>query len=131
SFPIIVHAVPTSFDINSNEEVRRRIKPFNLNLCEHTTKISWCRTKKMSSTPSEKVKTHSSIIIALDLASVADALIEFGLVIDGKAYTVEKSIRDVLRCFKCQKPGHIPARCKAPVSCGVCAGPHFTTTCTL
>ncbi|KAH8913777.1 hypothetical protein BT69DRAFT_1344120 [Atractiella rhizophila] len=66
SFPIIVHAVPTSFNINSKEEVRRRIEPFNLNLCEHITKISWCRTKKMSTTPSEKVKTHSSLIIALD-----------------------------------------------------------------
>ncbi|KAH8928103.1 hypothetical protein BT69DRAFT_1384253 [Atractiella rhizophila] len=112
SFPIIVHAVPTSFDINSKEEVQRRIEPFNLNLCEHIAKISWCRTKKMSSTPSEKVKTHSSLIIALDLALVADALIEFGLIIDGKAYTVEnvKNLVTPSRDAKLQFPaGFAPA----------------------
>ncbi|KAH8913391.1 hypothetical protein BT69DRAFT_1208350, partial [Atractiella rhizophila] len=131
TYPIIVHAVPSSFDIDNPEEVRSRIEPFNLNLCDHILKMNWCRTKKQTASSQEKVKTHSSLILVVDHSSTADALIEFGLVIDGKAYTVEKSIRDVLRCFKCQQPGHTAARCKAPVSCGVCAGPHFTKSCTL
>ncbi|KAH8914007.1 hypothetical protein BT69DRAFT_1209808, partial [Atractiella rhizophila] len=76
-------------------------------------------------------KTHSSLIIVFNNTSAADTLIEFGLVIDGKVYTVEKSIRNVLRCFKCQQPGHTATRCKAPVSCGVCAGPHFTKSCSI
>ncbi|KAH8930561.1 hypothetical protein BT69DRAFT_1202897, partial [Atractiella rhizophila] len=79
----------------------------------------------------EQVKTHSSLILNIYNPTAADVLIEFGLVIDGKAFMVEKSIRDVLRCYKCQKLGHTAARCKAPVSCGVCAGPHFTKSCTL
>lgn len=34
-----------------------------------------------------------------------------------------------LRCFKCNKFGHHQARCTARERCGVCSGPHTTSTC--
>ncbi|KAH8926414.1 hypothetical protein BT69DRAFT_1294871 [Atractiella rhizophila] len=89
TYPTIVHAVPSSFGIDNPEEVRSRIEPFNLNLCDHILKMNWCRTKKQAASSEEKAKTHSSLILVVDHSLTADALIEFGLVIDGKAYTVE------------------------------------------
>ncbi|KAH8921503.1 hypothetical protein BT69DRAFT_1372151 [Atractiella rhizophila] len=92
TYPIIVHAVPSSFDIDNPEEVRSRIEPFNLNLCDHILKMNRCQTKKQAASSQEKAKTHSSLILVVDHSSTADALIEFGLVIDRKAYTVENLV---------------------------------------
>ena len=35
----------------------------------------------------------------------------------------------LLRCSRCQAYGHLAEKCKAPYTCGKCAGPHFTKTC--
>lgn len=40
------------------------------------------------------------------------------------SYDVKQYIPPPLRCFKCQKFGHVAAICKGTQKCGRCAGNH-------
>ena len=44
-------------------------------------------------------------------------------------FSVRPFVPEPLRCYKCQRFGHIQTRCKNPIKCGVCSGHHDTREC--
>ena len=60
-----------------------------------------------------------------------------GLISRGRVFAGDKSYRivpvdidrEVRRCYKCQKYGHVANDCDGPVRCGKCAGGHRTPEC--
>ncbi|KAG0725263.1 hypothetical protein GWK47_038958 [Chionoecetes opilio] len=64
--------------------------------------------------PLEAVRDHPSVISAGRLRAVRD-----------RAPTV----REPLRCFRCQRYNHLQGRCQHPVRCGVCSQAHPSEQC--
>ena len=42
---------------------------------------------------------------------------------------ITKFSKPILRCYKCQKFGHVQKNCKNTVQCGICAESHYTKLC--
>lgn len=77
-------------------------------------------------------KSYSSLLLDIESASGANALIREGLVLDNEIKDVELFDPACLitRCYRCQKYGHNAKFCKATERCSLCAAPgHGRTSC--
>ena len=57
-----------------------------------------------------------------------------GIFVDNIYYRTQKFIQtgiQIIRCFKCQKFGHISMNCKSAITCGHCTGIHKYKDCTM
>ena len=60
----------------------------------------------------------------------AESLLASGLLINGVECSVAaKHSNPVIRCYGCQRFGHIISNCLSPVRCEQCGGPHYNVNC--
>ncbi|KAJ3002262.1 hypothetical protein NUW54_g5941 [Trametes sanguinea] len=74
-------------------------------------------------------KTHSSMVLFLENAEDANLAIENGIAINGRLLRTERFRSFPTQCFNCHRFGHIARYCRGRSTCGLCAGPHTTTSC--
>lgn len=90
-------------------------------------KANWLLTPKRL-----QEKTHSSLIIHINSADVANNAIQKGILLNHILHTavLHSPKFSLTQCFKCQRYGHTAPNCKAPGACGKCAKDHPTAPCT-
>ncbi|KIJ24136.1 hypothetical protein M422DRAFT_103244, partial [Sphaerobolus stellatus SS14] len=79
-------------------------------------------------------KRHSSAVITVNSAKLANLLIERNITILGAICNVQKYIPPPVQCYRCQAFGHIAATCPgksnpSSLRCARCAGQHPTNQC--
>ena len=81
---------------------------------------------------SKKDPSFGHVKILFDQARIRDAVISRGKIYaDGRRLNaVETDLnKEVRRCYKCQRYGHLAKPCTASITCGRCAGAHDTKDC--
>ena len=116
--------VPVSFV--PDEVSLRRVERTN-NLPENSiASVRWAKD------PSRRHDTQyvANLFISFRSPETANKTIHSGLIINGKKVWATIPFLDVLRCMKCQAPGHMARDCKSQHDiCGHCAGHHRTQEC--
>lgn len=134
---LVTHFVPTSFvvtklDLDENEGNPYREMTSIEELADengfdakHLRKMHWSKPIEKRA-PGQKVAT---LVLHVTNVRTANQLIRTGLKIANKKVTINKSIREPLRCNKCQGYGHVQKGCTANTRCGNCAENHDTQNC--
>lgn len=128
SFKVMVHGVRVA-NINTDrqaeaiESLTAQNSRIHKNL--RITRVSW-----LTSAIKNK-KVVSSLIIETPCASMANEIIQLGLIEDHELKLCE--LFDVrgrpVQCFRCYGYGHFAASCRNATKCGHCAGAHKTDSC--
>ena len=85
--------------------------------------------------PLKNARALASLIVEFVDSKQANQVLVRGLSWHKKRHGCDRADEEgrLLRCGRCQAYGHLtgkfPKKCKAPVLCGKCAGPHSTKTC--
>lgn len=124
-YTIMVHGVPTSFDITDD----RKVKSFqfeNGNILNSLESIRWANTNSIATK-----KPFSSLFISLGDPEAANEAIFNNIIYQREIQTTERSKKHAgsIQCFKCQGFGHTKAPCKAASRCATCTGDHPTDEC--
>lgn len=125
TFSCFVEFVPTSFDPNSGDIDRVE---------KHNTLPSGCISDtKWVKNPIRRSQgqLEAHLIINFKTAEAANRSIHEGLIINGKKVNSKRRKPAVIRCLKCQKLGHIAAKCDSDHDvCMYCAERHKSNSCT-
>ncbi|MBW0526189.1 hypothetical protein O181_065904 [Austropuccinia psidii MF-1] len=121
-YPILVHSVPTNFDVNAETEI--------VNFCEEN-KIPRENLKKIKwiGNPTEQKKAHGSILMFLEDRDLAERISKGDL-----AYRMTH-LRPIAfspgppQCFNCLNIGHISQSCKNEALCANCGKKHNAREC--
>ncbi|KZV65440.1 hypothetical protein PENSPDRAFT_558222, partial [Peniophora sp. CONT] len=65
-------------------------------------------------------KTHSSLVLHVETAEIAEKLVASRVSIDGVLRRTEHITLRPSKCFNCFQVGHIAAYCRHPAACGIC-----------
>ena len=78
-----------------------------------------------------EAKTHSSLIIEVATAEMANRLIKEGLLQDYSHRVCEyfDKICRIKQCFNCQKYGHVGSACRNAMRCASCSMGHQSSSC--
>ena len=113
SCPVYIKRVPFSLECNS---IAKALSFYNVPV-SYLSRVINCRTGR----PSLSLKLYTS-------PEAANWLLSEGIVINGSKFVVErkKAVQSqVIRCFNCQRFGHIARFCKAEPACSNCATNHL------
>jgi hypothetical protein len=136
-YPIIVHSIPTTFDINLDSNdfkilLRDNFGDHEDNEETHAEYLGFTRAhwiNRQTSEDLQKRKKHSSLVIYCTNPDRANLCIEEQISICGTLHRTERFRALPLQCFKCRKYGHVAAMCHNDPRCGSCAGKHLTRDC--
>lgn len=124
-YTIMVHGIPTSFDVLSDREVTNFCHE-NGRILDSLESIRWANTNSIS-----MKKPFSSIFISLRDPEAANAALCNNVIYKREIRTTERSKKHPgsTQCFKCQGFGHTKASCKSTPRCAICTGHHLTEEC--
>ena len=139
TYKVLMHMVETNTLVFRNlkeksEIIRKLVDANRLNGDENGIRpirdIYWAKD------PLKKARALASLIVEFVDSEQANQVLVRGLSWQNKRHGCDRADEEgrLLRCGRCQAYGHLlgkfPKKCKAPYSCGKCAGPHSTKTCT-
>lgn len=126
TFPIIVHGIPTLFDITRKPAVAE-FQNDNPEALSSLQSINWANQASI-----KEGKPFSSIIIHLSNPNEANFAIRNKLAFQSVLKLAEMSTRRVLQCYSCLAFGHLAAKCPAKAGrCSHCAQNHRVEVCPL
>ncbi|KAK0548760.1 hypothetical protein OC844_006978, partial [Tilletia horrida] len=105
SWGVVVHRMPTSFDPSSPDSVAG-LRAENEDVIPPNPSITWL-TRPSSTSTQDPAKKHSSIVIHLPSADLANRALQQGIAYDGRLLRAERVMRSPPQCWKCQKFGHV------------------------
>ncbi|VDC03622.1 unnamed protein product [Peniophora sp. CBMAI 1063] len=125
---IVVHGVPTTFKPRS-EVSKADLAKENSHVLRDQPILNchWLTHKRAAEL--RTAKTHSSLVIHVPTASLAQQLVASRVAFDGVLLRTEHIVLRASKCYNCFRTGHIAAYCHRPATCGNCAGPHPTRAC--
>lgn len=122
-YTVMAHGIPvTAFDNSEQERGLEALHAMNPNAISRGARIlrfHWRqRALKLN-------KQYSSLLLDVESAQGANALIREGLVFNGEIKEIELFEPECLitRCYKCQRYGHNAKYCQAAERCSLCAAP--------
>lgn len=127
---VLIHGVPIP---NSTDDVNSAEYRLDIQRQQHRhipglqiTQASWLKSPK-----AREGKKASSLVVSVLQASMAQAIIQKGFVLDfgyhiAEAYSPQHR---ATQCLNCSTFGHTAKYCRAPAKCGACAGAHATRDC--
>lgn len=128
SFPVIVHGISISeFDTNDQLTIKRRIERDNESLHPGLEVVTtrWA-SNVHKPTANGRKKRYSSLVVHVASPEMADGLIKKYMVENSEMKKVERfdQTAATIRCFNCQKPGHMSRSCPNGVKCAECNQGH-------
>lgn len=126
TYPIIVHGIPTSFDITRKPAVAE-FQNDNPEALSSLQSITWANQASI-----REGKPFSSIIVHLSNPAEANFAIRNKLAFQSVLKLAEMSTRRVQQCYSCLSFGHLAARCPSKSGrCSHCAQNHRVEVCPL
>ena len=113
---IIISGIPQNLD---DDFVLQELN-FRNGAPESRTKI----IRKITSANSRFIR-----IIIRSSADFRDSVLRSGRVFIGSSSHRAEDYIHVLKCFKCQRYGHVAGSCSHDAACGLCSKPHLTRDC--
>ncbi|KAJ7616900.1 hypothetical protein DFH06DRAFT_910399, partial [Mycena polygramma] len=119
SYAIVMHRVPTDFDVGSGvfvddedsweNDIRELVQANKIDP-EYLVHVHWIGRR--SSEQVWKTKKFSSLVLHFSEPSVANYFLVNRLALHGHLHRIEKYCPQPLQCFNCYRFGHIAAQCK-------------------
>ncbi|KIJ48220.1 hypothetical protein M422DRAFT_248011 [Sphaerobolus stellatus SS14] len=130
SYAVVANFVPVEFDPRE-EGARRRVVGKNRAVMEREEEVVGMRWLNGKGQGQQTSKRHSSLVITVNSARLADLLIERNITILGAICNVQKYVLAPVQCYRCQAFGHIATTCpdkinRSSLKCVRCAGQHIT-----
>lgn len=101
----VIYGIPTEV---SEDEIKKSL-----------TGAKVCKVKRMQYTRDGVRKDSLSVMIQFE-----EEVLPTRVMVGFMSYNVREYVAPPLRCFKCQRYGHVAAICKGRQRCGKCAGEH-------
>lgn len=126
TYPIIVHGIPTSFDITRNPAVAE-FQNDNPEAMSSLQSLNWANQVSI-----REGKPFSSLIIHLSDPNEANLAIQNKIAFQSVLKLAEISTRRVVQCYSCMAFGHLAAKCSAKLGrCSHCAQNRRSEVCPL
>ncbi|KAJ3742470.1 hypothetical protein DFH05DRAFT_1527027 [Lentinula detonsa] len=103
---IIFHFVPVSFNPENDHEIRQLEEINNLPSCS-ITKMRWAKAVHRRA----EGQRVASLLVHLNDVNAANQLLISGAIVSNRRVEATKTIKEEIRCFKCQRFGHIAEHC--------------------
>ena len=106
AYPILVHSVPTPFDMSHSSEDVRDLLEYNTDIITRQSTLLGIKllNKKRSGMPH---KMHGSLVLYLADSNIANACIDCHLSFRGGLLPAVKFVHCPPRCFNCHQTGHL------------------------
>ncbi|MBW0479809.1 hypothetical protein O181_019524 [Austropuccinia psidii MF-1] len=121
-FPVLIHSVPTHFDISDNSLVEEFCQENDIPI-ESLKKLKWVGD------PCGDEKAHGSLIAYLSDKEIANDIIRGHLAYKRSHLQTVSFQPGPIQCFNCLKVGHIASSCKNKPMCIRCGHQHSTREC--
>lgn len=124
-YTIMIHGIPTTFNVNSTSEVQDFMEG-NKGLLDSLQTVRWADPHSILIS-----KPYSSIFVSLSDPKEANAAIYNKINFEGELKTTKRSKKHAgaSQCFKCQVYGHHQSNCPSEPCCAHCADSHETQQC--
>uniref|UniRef100_A0A5K1K5Y1 Probable 3-oxoacyl-[acyl-carrier-protein] reductase oxidoreductase (EC) n=1 Tax=Ganoderma boninense TaxID=34458 RepID=A0A5K1K5Y1_9APHY len=134
SYRVVVHGVPTTFNLDNDacrKEAAKTVVRENSYLGEEQWAVDVLDDVRWMSRHSDhrSHKSHSSMILFFSEPELANLAIKNGIAIEGRLLRAERFRSLPTQCYNCHRFGHIAHYCKSSSTCGLCAGAHATSAC--
>jgi len=135
---VAVDGVPITLKIGhgrntNNDEVIKQLKSANFSLHPELNPhgIRWLDNRRKYQNKVDMGQRRTTIILALPTEAVQEAVVRYGLALDGVMYDARLYHRKAMpqQCYQCYRWGHSHTHCTDRVTCGKCAGGHPSALC--
>jgi hypothetical protein len=128
-FGVVVHRVPTLFDMNDPDQRKHFIDENPALRAEPNVVFEWLGSQTAEATTRRQAKKHSSIIVKFRSAENANTAIYNAIKFRHEMLPTYKSMDPLLQCYKCHSYGHTAKACSKKPACSLCANEHPTDEC--
>lgn len=124
---VLAHGVRTTIDTTKQEALIARLQEENKRLHPglEIVRAAWPKNVVDSG------KSHSSLILEVATAAMANRLIDHGVIESYRELDCEYFAKEArtIQCFNCHKFGHPAKLCRNPIFCHKCGESHDPNTC--
>ena len=124
SYPVLVHGLPSTFDMSPDSEDLKVLIGTNTDSIKHPSVVQCIEPLpgKWSSAPGRE----DTMVIHFANPATANCCIDCHIALWGRLLPVVRFIWHPPHCYNCHCEGHLACSCKQDPSCGLCTEGHNT-----
>ena len=128
TYPVLVHSMPSTFDMSINGKDIVDIINSNDEFIKHSSAIQHVEFLPHRRAQAASRETHALIICFTD-PTTANCCSDCHVILRGRLLPAVKYVHCPLQCYSCHQEGHLACSCRQKPRCSLCMEEHNMQDC--